>query len=124
MKVEGRSNSYRDLIVWQKSMELAKETYLLTKIFPKEELYGLISQMRRCAVSVPSNIAEGKGRGSDKEFIRFLRISLGSLYELNTQLELSHNLNYTKNTDTIFDLSFEIEKMLNALIARKGGRNE
>ena len=123
MKVEGRSNSYRDLIVWQKSMELAKETYLLTKIFPKEELYGLISQMRRCAVSVPSNIAEGKGRGSDKEFIRFLRISLGSLYELNTQLELSHNLNYTKNTDTIFDLSFEIEKMLNALIAKKGGRN-
>ena len=123
MKEEGRRNSYRDLIVWQKGMLLCKEVYLLTKNFPKEEIYGLTSQIRRCAVSIPSNIAEGKGRGRDKEFVRFLRISLGSLYELNTQLELSHNLNYIKNIDTIFDLSFEIEKMLNALITKKGGRN-
>ena len=104
-------------------MNLAKETYQLTKSFPKEEIYGLTSQIRRCAISIPSNIAEGKGRGSDKEFVRFLQISLGSLYELNTQLELSYDLNYIKNTKTIFDLSFEIEKMLNSLITKKGGRN-
>ena len=123
VKAEGRRNSYRDLIVWQKSMNLAKETYQLTKSFPKEEIYGLTSQIRRCAISIPSNIAEGKGRGSDKEFVRFLQISLGSLYELNTQLELSYDLNYIKNTKTIFDLSFEIEKMLNSLITKKGRRN-
>ena len=104
-------------------MNLAKETYQLTKSFPKEEIYGLTSQIRRCAISIPSNIAEGKGRGSDKEFVRFLQISLGSLYELNTQLELSYDLNYIKNTKTIFDLSFEIEKMLNSLITKKGRRN-
>ena len=122
MKVEGRSNSYRDLIVWQKSMSLAREIYHLTKSFPKEEIYGLTSQIRRCAVSIPSNIAEGKGRGSDKEFVRFLQISLGSLYELNTQLELSYDLSYVKSIEKNFNLSFEIEKMLNALITKKGGR--
>jgi len=122
VKVEGRSNSYRDLIVWQKSMSLAREIYHLTKSFPKEEIYGLTSQIRRCAVSIPSNIAEGKGRGSDKEFVRFLQISLGSLYELNTQLELSYDLSYVKSIEKNFNLSFEIEKMLNALITKKGGR--
>ena len=122
MTVEGRRNSYRDLIVWQKSMNLAKDVYQLTTSFPKEEIYGLTSQIRRCSVSIPSNIAEGKGRGSDKEFVRFLKISLGSLYELQTQLELTVMLDYTKNTSETANLSFEIEKMLNALITRKGGR--
>ena len=122
MKVEGRRNGYRDLIVWQKSMMLCKEVYFLTKSFPKEEVYGLTSQIRRCAISIPSNIAEGKGRNSDKEFIRFLQISLGSLYELQTQLELSLQLDFTKNIDNISNLSIEIEKMLNALITTKGGR--
>ena len=122
MKVEGRRNSYRDLIVWQKSMDLAKEIYLITKTFPKEELYGLTSQIRRCAISIPSNIAEGKGRNSDKEFVRFLQIALGSVYELQTQLELSLQLNYVNNIDNLLSLSIEIEKMLNTLITKKGGR--
>ena len=86
-------NSYRDLVVWQKSMELTKKIYTITKDFPKEEVYGLTSQIRRSAVSIPSNIAEGKGRNSDKEFVRFLQISLGSLYELQTQFELALSFN-------------------------------
>jgi four helix bundle protein len=122
MKVEGRRNSYRDLIVWQKSMLLVKEIYLETKNFPKEELYGLTSQIRRCAISIPSNIAEGKGRNTDKEFIRFLQISLGSVYELQTQLELSLQLNYINKIDNLLNLSIEIEKMINVLITKKGGR--
>ena len=122
MKVEGRRNSYRDLIVWQKSMLLVKEIYLQTKNFPKEELYGLTSQIRRCAISIPSNIAEGKGRNTDKEFIRFLQISLGLVYELQTQLELSLQLNYINKIDNLLNLSIEIEKMINVLITKKGGR--
>jgi len=117
------SSSYRNLVVWQKSMELTKQIYLITKHFPKEETYGLTSQIRRCAVSIPSNIAEGKGRGGDKEFVRFLQISLGSLYELQTQLELAFSFNYIDTIENILDLSLEIEKMLNKLITIKGGRN-
>ena len=123
MKGEGRRNSYRDLIVWQKSMQLVREIYIETKNFPKEEMYGLVSQIRRCAISIPSNIAEGRGRNSDKEFIRFLQISLGSVYELQTQLELSSQLNYINNIDNLLNLSIEIEKMINTLITKKGGRN-
>ena len=116
-------NSYRDLVVWQKSMELTKKIYTITKDFPKEEVYGLTSQIRRSAVSIPSNIAEGKGRNSDKEFVRFLQISLGSLYELQIQFELALSFNYVSNIQDIFELSLEIEKMLNKLITVKGGRN-
>src|SRR5690349_16897890 len=84
---------YRQLIVWQKSMDLAENIYLQTASFPKEERYGLISQMRRSAVSIPTNIAEGQGRRStDEEFIRFLLIALVSLCELETQIELSLRL--------------------------------
>lgn len=118
-----KGNSYRDLFVWQKSMELTKQVYMITKDFPKDEIYGLTSQIRRCAVSIPSNIAEGRGRNSDKEFIRFLQISLGSLYELQTQLDLALSFNYITNIENILDLSSEIEKMLNKLITVKGGRN-
>ena len=123
MKVEGRRNSYRDLIVWQKGMLLCKEVYLLTQNFPKEEIYGLTSQMRRSVISIPSNIAEGRGRNSDKEFIRFLQIALGSIYELQTQLELAFELGYTNSIENLINLSIEIEKMLNSLITKKGGRN-
>ncbi len=119
MKGEGRRNSYRDLIVWQKAMALAKQVYLITKTFPKDEIYGLTSQIRRCSVSVPSNIAEGRGRGSDKEFIRFLNIALGSVYELQTQLELALSFNYISNYDEINELSIEVEKMINSLINSK-----
>ena len=119
MKVEGRRNSYRDLIVWQKAMDLTKKVYQITKTFPKDEIYGLTSQIRRCSVSVPSNIAEGRGRNSDKEFIRFLTIALGSIYELQTQLELALAFNYITNFDEINKLSIEVEKMLNALMNSK-----
>jgi four helix bundle protein len=78
--------SYKQLKVWQKGIQLCNQTFSLTNEFPKEERYGLISQMRRCAVSVPSNIAEGFGRCSKKDFIHFLQISYGSLLELETQL--------------------------------------
>ncbi len=123
MKMEGNNCSYRNLIVWQKSMELAKQVYLKTKNFPKEELYGLTSQIRRCAVSIPSNIAEGRGRQSNKEFVRFLQISLGSLFELQTQLELALEFDYVSNIEDTLELSLEIEKMLNSLITKKGGRD-
>jgi four helix bundle protein len=123
MKGEGRSNSYRDLLIWQKSMDLTKLVYQITFSFPKDEIYGLTSQIRRSAVSIPSNIAEGRGRNSNKEFIRFLQISLGSLYELQTQLELAIAFNYVNNIDTINKLSFEIEKMINSFISLKREKN-
>jgi len=104
-------------------MLLCKEVYLLTQNFPKEEIYGLTSQMRRSVISIPSNIAEGRGRNSDKEFIRFLQIALGSIYELQTQLELAFELGYTNSIENLINLSIEIEKMLNSLITKKGGRN-
>ncbi len=79
--------------------------------------------MRRSVISIPSNIAEGRGRNSDKEFIRFLQIALGSIYELQTQLELAFELGYTNSIENLINLSIEIEKMLNSLITKKGGRN-
>jgi four helix bundle protein len=79
------SKSYRDLVAWQKAMDLVADIYRLTSDFPKEEIYGLTSQLRRAAVSVPSNIAEGQGRDGGGEFKYFLRLSLGSLMELETR---------------------------------------
>jgi four helix bundle protein len=112
--------TYRDLVVWQKSMALVVEIYRLTKSFPKEELYGLSSQIRRCVVSIPSNMAEGYGRSSTNEYIRFLRVAISSLYELQTQIEISFNLHYlTKsNFDKIYELSREIERMLSSLLKK------
>jgi len=86
--------THKDLDVWKAAMELAKLVYLITSKFPKEELYGLTQQIRRSAVSIPSNIAEGAARNSRKEFIQFLHISLGSLAELETQLLLSEKLGF------------------------------
>lgn len=85
-------HKYRELHFWQKSKELAIVVYKCTEKFPKEERYGLSSQVRRSAVSIPSNIAEGAGRRSNKEFIRFLNISMGSLYELETQLDIAEEI--------------------------------
>ncbi|PKQ68115.1 four helix bundle protein [Labilibaculum manganireducens] len=87
--------NFRSLVVWQKGMSIVTKTYDLTAMFPNEEKYGLKSQMCRAAVSVPSNIAEGCSRGSDKDFVRFLEIALGSLFELETQLLLVQELNYS-----------------------------
>ncbi|MGW8184736.1 MAG: four helix bundle protein [Candidatus Moraniibacteriota bacterium] len=87
-------NSYKNLIVWQKSMELVTEIYTLTVKFPKEEIYGIISQMKRCAISIPSNIAEGRRRNGKKEFKRFLNIAYDSGAELETQIEISKRLKF------------------------------
>tara|TARA_Y100000031_G_scaffold111641_1_gene123098 strand:+ start:649 stop:1014 length:366 start_codon:yes stop_codon:yes gene_type:complete len=112
-------NTYKDLIVWKKSIKLTIEVYKLTKQFPKEEIYGLTSQMRRAAISIPSNIAEGKLRSTTKESRRFFLISFGSGGELETQIEIAKQLEETKNLDyTIIDsLLEEIMKILNKIIS-------
>ncbi|MBI4698641.1 MAG: four helix bundle protein [Nitrospirae bacterium] len=114
--------NYRDLIVWQRSMELVTSVYLATKTFPKEEIYGLVPQIRRSCVSIPSNIAEGYGRYSTNDYLRFLQVSRGSLYELQTQLEVCHNLNYLSREkfEELFEQSRGIERMLCSLIRKVG----
>lgn len=111
-------SSYKNLTVWQKSYKLTIFVYALTKKFPKEELFCLVSQMRRAAVSVPSNIAEGNTRPSKKDHLHFIRIAYGSGAELETQIEISKDLNYISekeyNESTL--LLSEVMKMLNALI--------
>jgi len=87
--------SYRELLVWQKAIELTVLVYRLTEVFPKREVYGLAAQLRRAAVSIPSNIAEGYGRGSRKEYLQFLSIAQGSLKELETQIILAQRLTYS-----------------------------
>ncbi|AUP77696.1 four helix bundle protein [Flavivirga eckloniae] len=110
--------SYRDLIVWQKSMEVVTLTYKLLKQFPEDEKFGLTSQIKRSSVSVPSNIAEGYGRNYRKDYVRFLNISRGSLYEMQTQFQIGMNLKFINENELkeIKVLSVEIEKMLNSLI--------
>src|SRR4051794_8266926 len=93
------ASSYHDLRVWQQAMDLVEQVYRATEKFPKHELYGLTSQLRRAAVSVPSNIAEGRGRRTDPEFLQFLFHARGSLCELETQLELSKRLQYLSTDD-------------------------
>ena len=116
--------TFRDLLVWQKSMTLVTEIYKISTGFPKDEAYGLTSQLRRCAISIPSNIAEGYGRNSTNEYLHFLRIATGSLYELQTQIEISMNLNYLKraNFDELYEYSREIERMLSSLIGKLSPR--
>ncbi len=111
---------YKDLVSWQKGMTLAAEVYRMTKTFPKEETYGLVSQIRRSVISIPSNIAEGYGRESTQEYIRFLRIARGSLYETETQLYLCQQLQYISQEDstTAFALCSEIGRMLNTMLQR------
>ena len=108
---------YKKLKVWQKAMKLVIHVYRATKNFPKHEQYGLISQIRRSVISIPSNIAEGHGRNSDKEIVRFLDIARGSIFELDTQIEISRQLNYLnqKEFDIIFNLLDETSRMLSGL---------
>jgi len=110
-------DNFRSLIVWKRSVELATEIYKMTTDFPNSELYGLTSQIRRSAVSISSNIAEGAGRRSKKEFANFLGISYGSACELETQLLIAKNLEYLKEDDfeTLFNELNEIQKMLYVL---------
>ncbi|WP_309398200.1 four helix bundle protein [Cerasicoccus maritimus] len=114
MKVE----SFRDLIVWQKAMELVTLVYRVSADFPPSEQFALTNQIRRAAVSIPSNIAEGYGRRSRADYIRFLRIASGSLYEMQTQIEIARNLAFTESqhTSEIDSISTEIERMLASLI--------
>ena len=113
-------SNYQKLVVWKKSFELAKGIYENTKNFPKEELFRLVSQMRRCAISIPSNIAEGAGRDSKKEFSRFLCIAPGSCNELETQLLMASELGYLNTTSKkeLLENCIEILKMLSTLIQK------
>ena len=109
-------STYKDLIVWQKSMELSRMIYRHCMTFPREETFCLSSQMRRAAVSIPSNIAEGYGRATDKEKLRFMYVSLGSAQELDTQLILSHDFKYIDDYIKTSQLINEVEKMISSLI--------
>jgi len=110
--------SHRDLIVWQKSMDLVTAVYKLTDDFPKSELYGLTSQIRRCAASIPANIAEGQGRRLAGEFLQFLGNARGSLLELDTHLEISVRLGMLNRElhSTLMEQLIEVRKLLNGLM--------
>jgi four helix bundle protein len=112
-----KASSYKDLIVWQKSILLVKHIYKLTSIFPSEERFGLISQLRRAAVSVPSNIAEGQARRTTGDFIHFISNAEGSVAEIETQLIIAVELSFCSQAqaDPCFSLDDEVRKMLNAL---------
>ena len=111
--------SYKELVVWQKSFNLSIKIFKVTNNFPKSELYGLVSQMRRCAVSIPSNIAEGYTRGYRQEYLQFLRTAFASGAELETQLLISKELSFLtlKEFSNLSDLLTEVQKMLNKLIS-------
>jgi four helix bundle protein len=108
---------FRELKAWQLGMDLTEKVYLLTDSFPKSEIYGLSSQIRRCAVSIPSNLAEGHGRTSAKEFLQFIAIAYGSICELETQILLSHRLKYLdqSNLETVSALLTETSKTIRGL---------
>ncbi|MBR3149599.1 MAG: four helix bundle protein [Eubacterium sp.] len=112
--------SFKELIVWQKSMELAEQVYELVQKLPNDEKYVLSDQMRRAAISIPSNIAEGHSRSSKSEYLHFLSIARGSLSELETQIILAQRINYLdkSQTEKALNLCDEIQKMLSAMINR------
>ncbi len=126
----GEIKTFRDLIAWQKSMQLAKEVYKATAAMPDSERFGLTAQMRRAAVSIPSNIAEGHGRQSLPDYIRFLKTSRGSLMELQTQLLLAQDLGFIRPTGELTDILSETDRVLQGLIRSlqkvqsEGERNE
>jgi four helix bundle protein len=116
------SSTFEDLQVWQLSMNLVEAIYRGTQQWPAEERYGLVSQVRRAAISIPSNIAEGKGRASDKELIKFLNYSRGSVYEIQTQLKIAFRLNYLSATgaSVLDNQAAEVGRVLNGLIRAIG----
>jgi four helix bundle protein len=116
--------SHRDLDVWNRSMSLVTDVYRLSQGFPDTEMFGLTSQMRRAAVSVPSNIAEGAGRATDKDFVRFLSIAQGSLSELETHLLIARNLGYATDVKGHETLISDLRKMLRGLINSVKNRSE
>jgi four helix bundle protein len=113
------AQSYKDLVVWQKAVELVTEVYRSTAAFPKDEIYGLTSQLRRAAVSIPANIAEGQGRLTQGEFCQFLGYARGSLLELETLIQVAANLNYlhSDQSNELLRRSAEVGKILNGLLS-------
>ncbi len=107
---------HRDLDVWQKAVDFVSEVYEATRGFPSEEVFGLTSQMRRAAVSIPSNIAEGAARQSAKDFQRFLKVALGSAAELETQILIAKNLGYLEDEVPVLDRLSEIRRMISGLL--------
>ena len=118
-----KPKSYRDLIVWQKSVQLTKRIYEVTGKFPREEQFGLVTQLRRAAVSVPSNIAEGQARRKTGEFIRFISYAAGSIAEIDTQLILSINLGFcgASEVEELFQSLAELRRMLSGLRQKLAG---
>jgi four helix bundle protein len=118
-------HSFKNLIIWKESVKLTVEVYKVTTTFPSDEKYGLISQIRRAVVSIPSNIAEGSSRASDKDFLRFLSISLGSAFELETQLILAQELRLTdfSNLEKIINKLSDIQKMIIGLQNKIDNKN-
>jgi four helix bundle protein len=116
------SDSYRDIKVWQRAIELVVDIYSCTRSFPKEELYGLAGQLRRASVSIPSNIAEGKGRRTDKEFLLFLHHARGSVFEMESQLTIAGLLGYIPESEVrrLGNSAGEIARMLSGLIKAIG----
>ncbi len=116
----GKVRNYRELIVWQKAMDLVELVYQATKLFPKEEVYGLTNQVRRAAVSIPSNIAEGQARNSTAQFKNFLSIAQGSRAEVETQIIIAQRLGYIlpQEANQILNLSEEIKRMIHSLVAK------
>jgi len=119
------NHTYRKLLVWQKSMTLVTEFYREVKRLPSEELYALTSQIKRSAVSIPSNIAEGYGKDGTKDYLRFLNIAMSSLFELQTQIEIAYNLSYLKEDyfNKLYASTREIECMLTSFIRKIKGWN-
>jgi len=109
-------SSYRDLLVWQKARVLAKDIYVLTRRFPRSETFGLISQMRRSAISIACNIAEGQGRWNRRDYRRFLFIARGSAFELEAQIIIAADIGYIENPDSLTERTTEIARMLNGLL--------
>ena len=105
---------FRNLLIWQKSMQLVTKIYKITRQFPKEELFGLTSQIRRSAISVPSNIAEGSGRDGINDYLKFLNIAISSLFELQTQIEIAKNVEYLPENEfeILYENTRELERMM------------
>lgn len=118
--------TYRDLKIWHKAMEMVTEIYRASATFPREEIFGLTAQVRRSAISIPSNIAEGFGRRTQNDYLRFLQIAMGSLFEVQTQLEIAANLEYLSGEQhcRIHDLSRELERMMSSLMHKIGNQKK
>lgn len=108
-------HNYRELKIWQNAIDLSEKIYSITKLFPDDEKFGLISQLKRASVSVASNIAEGTSRNSDKEFNYFLSMSLGSLFEMETQLEIAYRISYVSN-EVLLEINNEIKQLIKMIM--------